>query len=222
MARIKNGILGPIVGSIANVTGCIRLGVPVLKKKIQPTVVSKHRTPKQKGVTTKFQLAMQFIKPVTPFINIGFSLNRAPGQTAHNVAVSKILAQGFKGDFPDMELNFPNIIVTHGGLAPAENPRVELENGTTLRFSWDSDPEDYSDRKRDQVMLLAFSPETHTAFFLKSGARRSEGTEFLQVYPELENQSFQTYISFISDDRQMIANSSYIGEVSYTGKTRME
>jgi hypothetical protein len=213
MARIKNGILGPIVGSIANVTGCVRLGVPVLKKKIQPAVVSKTRTSKQQDVTTKFKLAMEFIKPVTPFINVGFSLNRAPGQTAHNVAVSKILSQGIMGESPELELDFPNIIVTQGELPPVENPRVELVNGSVLRFSWDFDHDDLSDRKRDQVMLLAYSLETKQAYYLKSGARRSEGEEFLQVYPELENQSFQTFISFISDDRQMIANSTYTGKI---------
>jgi hypothetical protein len=214
MARIKNGILGPIVGSIANVTGCVRLGVPVLKKKIQPTVVSKNRTEKQKGVTTRFQLAMEFIKPVTPFINVGFSLNRAPGQTAHNVAVSKILSQGVKGEFPEMKLDFANILVTHGELPPAENPKVEFVNGTLLRFSWDFDPQDFSDRKRDQVMLLAYSPETKAAYYLKSGKRRLDKEEFLQIYTELENQTFETYISFIADDRQMIANSSYTGKIN--------
>jgi hypothetical protein len=216
MARIKQGILGPIIGSIANITGYLRLGVPVIKKKTDPAEISKYRTPRQKNVTTKFQLAMHFIKPVTPFINIGFSLNRAPGQTAHNVAVSKILSQGIKGELPELKLDFPNIIVTHGELPAAINPKVGIVTKTELRFTWEYDPAESWEHRRDQVMLLAYSPETKTAFYLTSGARRNAGEDFLEIYTEVENQSFETYLSFISDDRQVIADSSYTGKIVIT------
>jgi hypothetical protein len=62
-------------------------------------------------------------------------------------------------------------------------------------------------------MLLAYSPETKSAYYLKSGARRHEKQDFLEVYMEVEYHTFETYISFISDDRQMIANSSYTGAI---------
>ena len=213
MARIKNGILGPISGSLANVTGYIRLGVPVVRTKVQPADVPKVRTEKQKEVAARFRLAMTFIKPVTAFINIGFSLHRAPGQTAHNIAVSKVLSKSITGEYPELTLDFPNIQVSHGELPPAVNPEVMLDSPRTLRFSWDVDPNDYTERRRDQVMLLAYAPETGAAYYLKSGARRQEGAEFLEVYAEHPNQLFETYISFISDDRQMIADSQYTGKI---------
>ena len=213
MARIQKGILGPFIGSLANITGYLRLGVPVMRTKVDPADVPKVRTPKQKEVTARFRLAMTFIKPVTPFINVGFSLHRAPGQTAHNVAVSKVLSQGITGEYPELTLDFPNIPVSHGALPGAVRPEVRLLNPRRLQFSWEVDPNDYSERRRDQVMLLAFSPQDGTAYYLKSGARRSAGVEFLDIYPEQPDQTFETYISFISDDREMIADSRYTGRI---------
>jgi len=213
MARIQKGILGPFIGSLANITGYLRLGVPVIRTKVDPADVPKVRTPKQKEVTAKFSLAMTFIKPVTPFINVGFSLHRAPGKTAHNIAVSKILSQGITGEYPELALDFPNIPVCHGELPGAVHPEVTLINPKRLRFSWEVDSNEDPERKRDQVMLLAFSPQDGTAYYLKSGARRSAGAEFLDIYAEQANQTFQTYISFISDDREMIADSRYTGQI---------
>jgi hypothetical protein len=213
MARIKRGILGPFIGSLANITGYLRLGVPVIRTKIDPADVPKVRTPKQQEVTARFRLAMTFIKPVTPFINVGFSLHRAPGQTAHNVAVSKVLSQGITGEYPELKLDFQNIPVSQGELRGAVHPEVALINPERIRFSWEVNPNDFSERRRDQVMLLAFSPEDGTAYFLKSGARRSAGEEFLDIYPEQANQTFETYISFISDNREMIADSQYTGQI---------
>jgi len=213
MARIKKGILGPFIGSLANITGYLRLGVPVIRTKVDPADLPKVRTPRQNEVTARFRLAMIFIKPVTPFINVGFSLHRVPGQTAHNVAVSKVLSQGIKGEYPELELDFPNIQVSHGELPGAAHPEATLLHARSIRFSWEVHPNDDYQHMRDQVMLLAFSPEDGSAYYLKSGARRSGGEEFLEVYAERANQTFETYIAFISDDRQMISDSQYTGKI---------
>lgn len=211
MAIIKNGILGPAEGSVANLVAYVRLGVPVIR--IKPLPEKKPRSAKQIAWNDRFRLVMKFIKPNTSFLNIGFSLKRPAGRTAHNLAVSQVMEQGIIGEHPDMQINYPNILVANGDLAPALNPRVEMTEPRTLRFEWDV-PEKLSyQRSRDQVMLLAFMPEEEASFYLLSGARRNAGQELLEVCSGKPGQVFETYIAFISDDRKKISKSIYTGQI---------
>lgn len=214
MATLKNGILGPIEGPVARVTGYIRLGVPVLRTKPDPKIV-RVRSEKQIAVNNRFSFAMKFVKPATPFLNVGFSLSRAQGQTAHNVAVSNVL-RAVAGENPDFHFNYEDILVADGSLQEAMNPSVELSTLRTLQFSWE-EPENQSyQRSQDQVMLLAYYPEEGIAFYTTSGARRRAGQETLQVCSGKPGQVFETYIAFISDDRKKISKSTYTGQIVIT------
>jgi hypothetical protein len=212
MAIIKKGILGPLEGSLANVTGYLRLKKPVLRMKPKPNPKNA-RSPKQLAWSARFRLMMNFIKPNTPFLNVGFSLNRPDGWTAHNMAVSQLLLFGIRGQYPDLALNYPEILVADGDLPMAINPIVEITKESSITFSWDVPAKLSYQRSRDQVMLLAFMPEEQTSFYLNSGARRDAGQELLEICSGISGQVFETYIAFISDDRKKISRSVYAGQI---------
>lgn len=211
MAIIKKGILGPIEGPVSQVTGYIRLGVPVIRKKreIDP---NKPRSEKQIATNNRFSFAMKFVKPATPFLNVGFSLEREEGQTAHNVAVSKTLS-AVAGVNPDFQLRYEDLLVAAGKLQEALNPRVEMTTSRTLRFSWEQPEKQTYIRSQDQAMLLAYMPEEEVAFYITSGARRNAGQDLLEVCSGKPGQVFETYIAFISDDRKKISKSTYTGQI---------
>jgi hypothetical protein len=212
MAIIKNGILGPAEGSIANLVTYVRLGKPTIRMNPAPTA-DKPRSPRQLARNARFALAMNFVKPNLHFLNVGFSIKKPAGLTAYNLAVSNVMEHGIIGEYPDLRLNFPNMLVANGDLAPAINPRVEMTAAGTMKFEWDV-PEKLSYlRSRDQVMLLACMPEENAAFHLLSGARRNTGQELLEVYTGKIGQVYETYLAFISDDRKKISKSIYTGQV---------
>lgn len=211
MAIIKKGILGPVEGSVAQIVGYIRKGVPIIRKK-----GDKERPPrseKQKAVNKRFAFAMSFVKPAKPFLNFSFSCSTEGGQTAHNVAVSKTL-QAVRGDVTDYHFDYTALIVAAGHLLPALNARVEMVQPGLLRFLWDQDASDNYQRSQDQVMLLAYMPETQNAFYILSGARRAAGQEMLAVPAQETGQAIETYIAFISDDRKSVSLSTYTGQVA--------
>lgn len=211
MARIKNGILGPIEGPVSQVTGYIRLGVPVLRKRreLDPT---KPRSEKQIAANNRFGFAMKFVKPATPFLNVGFSLAREKGQTAHNIAVSKVLSV-VEGLNPNFHFRYKDLLVADGNLQEAQGARVEMTSSRTLEFFWEQPDKQSYVRSQDQVMLLAYMPEEDVAFYVTSGARRSAGQDLLEVCSGKPGQVFETYIAFISDDRRKISKSTYTGQV---------
>ena len=211
MARIKKGIMGPITGTIANIVGYERLGTPCVRRKADAT--GRVFSEKQQAHHLRVKLANSFMNPSKNFINIAFSLSTTGGQTAHNVAISQVIRSGCKGDFPNLELDFENLLVADGDLEKARNPKVALI-GTSLKFTWDYDNMQEFANRDDQVMLLAFSPETGQSFYTLGGARRSTGMEMLEVYPELDQQSFETYIAFITEDRKQISRSMYTGRLT--------
>jgi hypothetical protein len=211
MATIKKGILGPISGSIGQIIGYERLGTPCIRTKGD---VKKYSfTLKQKAQQLRVKLANSFINPAKAFINIGFSLSTTGGQTAHNIAMAHAIRTGTKGEFPDLELDFENLLVSDGELGGAMNPRVELLDHVNLQFSWDYDNNlEFSGRK-DQVMLLAYSVETKRSFYTIGGAKRSAKADILEIYTDMELEVLETYIAFISEDRKTISRSTYIGKV---------
>jgi len=211
MATLKNGILGPIEGPVARVTGYIRLGVPVLRAKPDPETV-RVRSEKQIAANSRFGFAMKFVKAATPFLNVGFSTSRAPGQTAHNVAVSHVL-RAVVGEHPDLHFSYDNICVSEGSLPEALNPSVEQTTTRTLKFTWEEPEKQSYQRSQDQAMLLAYLPDENTVFYTTSGARRSARQDFLEVYSGQPGLVFETYIAFISDDRKKVSKSIYTGKV---------
>jgi len=212
MAIIKNGILGPAVGSVANLVAYVRLGVPIIRTH-PPQQTDKPRSPKQLARNARFAMVMKFIRPNLGFLNVGFSVKKPAGLTAYNLAVSYAMDHGIAGEYPDLQFNYPNMLVANGDLVPTLNPRVEMTESGTIRFEWDV-PEKLSyQRGRDQVMLLAFLPEENASFYLLSGARRNSGQELLEVYSGSPGQTYETYIAFISDDRKKVSKSIYTGQI---------
>ncbi len=211
MATIKKGILGPVTGSIGKVIGYERLGTPCIRIKAEPK--EQNFTSKQRAHQLRVRLANSFINPSKAFINIGFSLSTTGGQTAHNVAMAHAIRNGTKGEFPELELDFENLLVSDGELPGAVNPQVELSINSNLKFSWDYDNSLEFALRKDQVMLLAYSPETNRSFYTIGGAKRSAGQDILELYTELQPEVFETYIAFISEDRKLISRSTYTGKV---------
>lgn len=211
MARIKKGILGPFTGSISNIVGYERLGTPCIRGKGDPQ--PQNFTDRQLAHQLRIRLASSFVNPSKDFINIGFSLSTTGGQTAHNVAMAHVIKNGTKGEFPDLELDFENLIVSDGVLAGAVHSQVQLLGQSALKFTWEYDKINDFRNRQDQVMLLAYSPETKRSFYTIGGATRSFKESILEVYPESAEESFETYIAFVSEDRKYISKSSYTGKI---------
>lgn len=133
------------------------------------------------------------------------------------------------GKYPNQEFDYTKGIVTAGKLMAPENALATLneynpvEMRSSLKFSWDIDPDQGYLRNRDQVMMLAFFPETGTMDFCLSGARRKEGSDILTISPAyaskgstLKQTYVETYMAFIADDRESISKSVYTGRIFLT------
>lgn len=172
------------------------------------------KTFKSKKVLAQNQsikLLMNFFSKVKPFIKAGFK-NEAAGSiyNYHNLATAynRTHAVEFVDDVP--VLRFEKMLLSRGTALPPKNPRV-LADPAGLTFSWDIEAGLPWSCTQDQVMMLVWFPEMNEALFNIAGARRAAGSDQLPLPPSLRSLNMETYIAFVSEDRESVSNSIYLG-----------
>jgi hypothetical protein len=212
MGKIPNGLLGAFIGSTANVTGYELNGQNVVRVKARH-VTKGNLSPLQLANCQKMSVLNEFFYFLSPLLKVGYSI-AALGTTKnyHNLATSYNKKNAIKGEYPNLEMDFPKVQISEGKLLGAENPAVEwVEDG--LKFSWSQPSEANYKNNADQVIMFAYFPEIKEARYTRYGAQRSAGFDVLKVGSKAMNTPAETYISFISDDRTAVATSSYLGRI---------
>ena len=210
MAR-SNGATGAPNGKISKLVFYQLNGQEVIrgigdKKKIKSTKVL--------AQNQSIKILMQFFNKIKPFLKAGFK-NEASGTiyNYHNLATAynRKHAIAFEGEQP--VLMFDKVLLSRGTAALPRNPAVEMAF-EGLRFNWDIQPDLSWEVNQDQVMLLAWFPELNETLFTTAGALRSSGTDLLELSPAYRNQQAETYIAFVSQDRESVSNSIYLGTIA--------
>ena len=209
MAILKNGIFGAANGKIANVVTYTLKGQEIVK-----SIGINKKAPTEKQLNNKLQMKviMDFFDGMDTLLQTGFN-PKAKGTTKnfHNLAIFYNKPNALKGFYPEVQVDYSKIIISAGDLPQPVNPTVEsIEAG--LKFSWETQDITWP-YNQDQVMLLAYAPARKEHVFISSGARRMEGKAILEIIPGMRNQVLEVYISFVSDDRQSVADSLYLGQV---------
>ncbi len=212
MAVITGGINGGFSGKAGSVVGYYSMGKWIIRGLPKPSKKNKRGTPKQKECRSKFTKTQQFLAHIVPFIRVGYNMyGRVNNITAHNAAKSYIMLNAFK---PEGEIDYSKVLVTYGNIPSALDATVQQDD-TGLHFSWTDNSKEKNAQSDDQVMLLAYDVKNGIVKATLSGARRKSGKEFLEISKAQKIQNFQVYIAFISDDREQISMSEYLGEVVF-------
>lgn len=160
------------------------------------------------------RLLMNLFAKVKPFIKAGFK-NEAAGtiRNYHNLATSfnRINAIEFEDDGP--VLRYDKVLLSRGHALPPVNASVSI-SPEGLKFSWDSIPDLPWSTNQDQAMTLVWFPEHNEALFNTSGANRISGTDLLPIPPTLLTGKMEIYLAFVSEDRESVSNSIYLGSLN--------
>jgi len=208
MGTIKQGILGGFSGKVGTVVGGTWKGIHYMRS--LPTSVRNPRTEAQVMQRTKFMVTIDFLKPITPFIRVGFK-NYASRQTAFNAAMSYNVKKAVTGVFPDYEMDYSNILVSRGSLLPAENAdAVAAER--SLNFTWSDNSGVSNATETDQAMALVYNGTKGESVFSTTTGDRSSGSATLNVPENWIGDTVEVYLGFISENGSLVANSVYLGQ----------
>lgn len=211
MGILSDGLHGPFRGRIGNIIYYM-LDDKNVSRKIG--VSKKPRTEGQRKNMLLTKLCSAFFCEVKDFINTGYSVEvRLYGDNAYNHATKNNKKTLLRGNFPHLEFNYDQILLSKGDLKPAENPSVD-QTAHGLEFTWQTDPKMAWPDAADQVMMLAYFPDENRTAYELFGNTRISGAAVLEIPPSLQGAYMETYISFISADRKRISDSVYLGSLN--------
>ncbi|WP_285058281.1 DUF6266 family protein [Pedobacter ginsengisoli] len=218
MSRLKSGLYGPLVGKLGNVIHYVWRGMNVSRMVSHKTNIP--ATIPQLASRKKFTMAQKFVAPIGDFISYSFHpATKGKTKFPQNEASSLFRKHAIMGEYPDYYTDYSKVIMSKGDLPAPVNAGVS-RSGDLLIFTWETNPNWNYKLKSDQVMLMAYLPDTMNAFFNVGGARRTAGTDVLEFHPQPGTQDWikrdtvvETYLAFISNDRQQVSDSVYTGQI---------
>ena len=150
------------------------------------------------------------MNPISSFLRLGYH-NVVPNLHALNAAKSAIhkTAVNREGE-PHI---VPELVkVSAGSLALSEDLDAILVGDRELNFLWDDSA---SSRKnpRDRIIMLAYNPDTESAFMDTSGFPRSAGYGILNLGATAAG-TYHLYAAFIAEDQRSQSDSAYLGTVA--------
>ncbi|MEJ7558025.1 MAG: DUF6266 family protein [Pedobacter sp.] len=138
MAKIKQGIFGPLTGKLGALIGSSWMGIPYLKK-AQKYVKNPIRSVAQKANNQKFAYVNEWLVPFHPYIATGFQA-LAVRKTTMAAALSSVYNTVFTGTMPDLDIDYSEMQISSGSLAGLTNvvlsyidSQTIISYGTTIR-----------------------------------------------------------------------------------------
>lgn len=158
-------------------------------------------------------LTTALLKPVKTFIAIGFELEgRLESKSYYNVATTYNRLNAISGSYPEQQIDFAKVLFSHGKMPVTPNVSVNrTEKG--LIFNWDTGFTAKEINVNDQVMLMAYSPGKPGTVFQLNAGRRNQGEASLSIRKRRKPLVLETYISFISENRKIVSDSIYTGQI---------
>jgi len=116
MAKLKNGILGPISGKINGYITSTWRNVNYIKKASPPN--NRPKSEAQIAQQEKFKFAQQLIKPMRLYFLNGFQ-HLAGENSELNLAFS-LNYKAIDGKFPDLSVDYHKVFISRGKLTPLQ------------------------------------------------------------------------------------------------------
>ena len=167
----------------------------------------RRRTTSQKEAIQKIGLLNHFNGTVYAFINIGL----ASSGSRPSARVFRLnYRSAFKGEYPNIELDYPSLSLSEGPLPLPSNLSASPAKDNAISISWLCDGIDNPDHV---LMVLLFNPSFDQAVVYTKAARRSDEKALISIPPKWKNQNFHVYAAFHDKDLATASNSAYLGSM---------
>lgn len=219
MAQIKKGILGGLSGKVGNVVGGNWNGVDYLRS--VPTGVKQANTILQQSQRQKFKTVIEFLRPQTPLIRLGFK-PFAEKSSAFNAAMSYNFRNALTGDFDTgFSIDYSKAAMANGNLPSIDGLSVESTTAGQLNLAWTDNSDESGAAGGDILYVGVYNPAKGTAVIRLNAAPRSAGSAIINLPVSYSGDDVHCYVGFFGvqalsgvPDRNAIASSVYAGPVT--------
>ena len=212
MATTSQGILGAFTGKIGPVTGYVRNGQNILRTSTS-TVQYKH-TPLRTAQLHKIFLCNRFTKAFTGtgFFNKSFPAYGSRGNS-YNRATGALLNQAITGTYPDMYLNYAQVLISKGKLPAAENATATVMENGNIHFSFIDNSNTGTAAANDKIIVVAYAEALQQAIFSLNAGQRKDG-EAVLLTGLFKGYAIDTWIGFLSNDETNASDSCWTGRIA--------
>lgn len=203
MARIKQEQKENIAGKVGNVVACTWMGIPYLRS--MPAHVNNPRTPIQQAQRSRFSVALNFLRPLTPVLRIGFR-EGAVGQSAFNAAMSYTMRYALTETPEEVAIDFGNVMVSQGSLTGAAEAAVSFADGKAI-FTWNSSSRAGNASPQDHALTMVYHKASQQVAYETAGAFRREGGMELDYPKEWAAEDMAVYLGFWNEKEGIASNS---------------
>ena len=210
MGTIKNGINGGFSGKVGAVIGVNWRGIDFMRSK--PASVSNPKSQGQLDHRAKFTAIVQFLKPLTPFLLIGFD-SQAVRMSAFNAAVGYNYHHALMGTYPDFTINYSRVLVSCGTLMGALDPKVASTTTGQVNFTWENNSNGITGKANDMVLLVVYNTGRQLAVTLEGGNNRESGRQAITLPSSFKGDEVQCYIAFENPRDSLVSESQYLGSI---------
>ncbi|WP_234573600.1 DUF6266 family protein [Rhodohalobacter sp. 614A] len=208
MARLTSGILGGISGTVGNVVGGRWRGIDYIRSK--PASVKNPNTEAQQQQRMRFKLVIQFLRKISPLVNIGLS-NGSNNRTPMNRGMSLNLKEAITGTFPDLEINWEKLIFSQGNLAMGTNAAADLSVADTVTITWENTQSTSSSSDTDGALVLLSNTDRDEVVYSLHGASRVDGQVDVDIPQEWSGENIACYLSFRSETGKDVSDNQFLG-----------
>ena len=211
MAKLLNGILGPISGTIGNIVGSKWRGVYYIRSKSRKC--RKARSAKQLASQAKFKFLQEFILPFKPYFTVGFQ-NVSIFKSEWNSAFSAN-HKSVRGEYPDFSIDYTLMSLSEGLQPNLRNATIHVAAADRLVIDWDFLQEPMA-KPEDQLVFVVYNAELHKAFGTVGGVSRSDQTYSFTLHPSVIGKDLEVFIYVAALKRNMVSATQYMGRVNTT------
>ena len=166
---------------------------------------------KQEVQRTKMILVTSFLRPIVPYLRLGFQ-EKAINKTEYNVALAyNIKKAAIEDEEGNSYLSFSKALVSMGNLPNVVHDARVVASPGEASFLWTNNSELACASDNDISLPLLFNTDSLQAIYDLEGARRHDERTALRVPAHWRGNTIVAFLAFASEDRKRTSNSIYLG-----------
>jgi len=209
MARLRQGILGPVSGTVGTIIGSNWKDVDYIRSK-----ASRPRgepTSAQLENQYKFSTVIKFTSSMTGLLQQTFAAY-ANGMSESNAAFAYNYQHALTGTSPNFSIDYASALVSRGDLLNATGVNATLTN-LSVHFTWTDNTGLGLAFPTDKAVLVAYCSQYDLTLYSVGAAVRSAQAGTLDV-SGFNGFPVETWIAFMSEDGLSASNSLYTGQLT--------
>jgi hypothetical protein len=210
MARLSQGILGPIRGKISNTVGVKRGNSNIL---IARPTRTKPASELQKLQNNRFKELLRMMKVLKPAIRIGLKTSD-PNQSSSNIAM-RINKNSLIGDYPDFMWDFSAIQLSLGDQSPIYEFVCESNDSSTVQIGWSDNADSGTDLSlvSDKVTFVCLCEEKNQLVIKSNAAVREDLSASITLPQAFIGDTIHVWTFVRGSTNNLLSNSTYMGNV---------